>query len=261
MRARRVAVLADVHGNAPALAAVLAELEREQPDAVVHCGDLTWGPLPVETLDLLAGRDVLFVRGNADRAVSELAERLLEPDAEAKDRERWMVEQHDAPLRAVLASFPATVELEVDGLGDVLFCHGSPRSDEELVTVETPETRLAEALAGTSAGIIATAHTHVRYERHVLGRTLFNPGSVGMPYEGEPGAYWALLGAPGTSGSKDPLDPSVVEHRRTAYDLDETERRYRTSGDPMTNEMIEILRWPPTPAEVIAHAESLAFSG
>ena len=171
-----------------------------------------------------------------------------------------MVEQHDAPLRALLASFPATVELEVDGLGDVLFCHGSPRSDEELVTVETPEARLAEALAGTSAGIIATAHTHVSYERQVLGRTFFNPGSVGMPYEGAPGAYWALLGSAGPSGTNGPND-AVIEHRRTAYDLDETERRYRASGDPMTDEMIEILRHPPTPAEVIAHAESLAFSG
>ena len=259
MRARRVAVLADVHGNAVALAAVLAELEREQPDAVVHCGDLTWGPLPGETVDLLAGRGVLFVRGNADRAVIELAERLRDPAAEATPRERWMVEQHDAPLRALLASFPATVELEVDGLGDVLFCHGSPRSDEELVTVETPEARLADAIAGTSAGIIATAHTHVRYERHVLGRTFFNPGSVGMPYEGAPGAYWALLGAPARRHER-PERP-VIEHRRTAYDLDEAERRYRESGDPMTDEMIEILRHPPTPAEVIAHAESLAFSG
>ena len=72
----------------------------------------------------------------------------------------------------------------------------------------------------------------------MLGRTFFNPGSVGMPYEGEPGAYWALLGAAGTSGTKGPNDP-VIEHRRTAYDLDETERRYRASGDPLTNEMIE----------------------
>jgi len=247
-------VLADVHGNAVALAAVLAELEREQPDVVVHCGDLSWGPLPVETVDLLTGRGVLFVRGNAERAVVEIAERLREPGAEAKERERWMVEQHAAPLRALLASFPATVELEVDGLGDVLFCHGSPRSDEELVTVETPEARLADALAGTSAGIVATAHTHVSYERRVLGRTLFNPGSVGMPYEGAPGAYWALLRSAGPNDS-------VIENRRTAYDLDEAERRYRDSGDPMTDEMIEILRQPPTPAEVIAHAEALAFSG
>jgi predicted phosphodiesterase len=256
-------VLADVHGNAVALAAVLAELEREQPDAVVHCGDLTWGPLPAETVELLAGRGVLFVRGNAERAVTEIVERLREPGAEATQRERWMVEQHDAPLRVLVASFPETVELEVDGVGDVLFCHGSPRSDEELVTVETPEARLAEALAGTSAGIVATAHTHVRYERRVLGRTLFNPGSVGLPYEGAPGAYWALLGAAGPSGVRAPNGPNrnVIEHRRTAYDLDEAERRYRDSGDPMTDEMIEILRQPPTPAEVIAHAEALAFSG
>ena len=94
---------------------------------------------------------MLFVRGNADRSVTELAERLQDPGAEATPRERWMVEQHDAPMRALLAAFPATVELEVDGLGDVLFCHGSPRSDEELVTVETPESRLADAVAGTSA--------------------------------------------------------------------------------------------------------------
>ena len=99
MGARRVAVLADVHGNAVALAAVLAELEREQPDAVVHCGDLTWGPLPAETVELLEGHGVLFVRGNADRAVTELADRLQDPEAEATPRERWRVQHHDASLQ------------------------------------------------------------------------------------------------------------------------------------------------------------------
>ena len=106
--------------------------------------------------------------------------------------------------------------------------------------------------------MIATAHTHVRYERQLLGRTFFNPGSVGMPYEGAPGAYWALLGARHRDRH---AGSTPIEHRRTAYDLDETERRYHESGDPLTAEMIEILRQPPTPAEVIAHAESLAFSG
>ena len=81
-----------------------------------------------------------------------------------------MVEHHEAPLRALLAAFPATVELEVDGLGDVLFCHGSPRSDEELVTVETPESRLAEAIAGTSAGIIVDG-AHARQVRAPRART------------------------------------------------------------------------------------------
>jgi len=245
---RRVAVLADVHGNAVALAAVLAELDREQPDAIVHCGDLTWGPLPQATAEVLAGRDVHHVRGNADRFVTELDDRLADPTSELTERERWMAEHHDEPLRALLATFPATVELEVEGLGDVLFAHGSPRSDEELLTVETPEARLAEAVAGVRADVVVTGHTHVRYTRRALGCTFLNPGSVGMPYEGAPGAYWALLG-PG------------IEHRRTAYDLEETERRYRESGDPMAVEMVEILRQPPTPAEVIAHAEGLAFSG
>ena len=241
-------MLADVHGNAVALAAVLEELEREQPDAVVHCGDLTWGPLPTETMELLEGRDVMFVRGNADRVVAELGRRLTDPAAEATARERWMVERHHPRMRETLGGFPATVELGVEGLGNVLFCHGSPRSDEELVTVETPESRLADAIAGVAADVVVTAHTHVRYERRALGRTFLNPGSVGMPYEGEPGAYWALLG-PG------------IEHRRTPYDIDEAEQRYRASGDPMAGEMIDIMRRPPTPAEVIAHAESLAFSG
>ena len=96
--------------------------------------------------------------------------------------------------------------------------------------------------------MVVTAHTHVRYERRALGRTFLNPGSVGMPYEGAPGAYWALLG-PG------------VEHRVTEYDLDEAERRYRESGDPMTERDDRVLRRPPTPAEVIADAESRVFSG
>ena len=248
MAACRVAVLADVHANAAALAAVLDELEREQPDEIVHCGDLTWGPLPAQTVTLLEGRGVRCLSGNADRSVVELAARGEEPLDDATPRERWMAAHHDERMVELLATFPATIELEIEGLGDVLFCHGSPRSDEELITVETPEARLADAVAGTSSDVVVTAHTHVRYERRALGRTFLNPGSVGLPYEGTPGAFWALLG-PG------------IDHRRTAYDLGEAERLYLASGDPMTTEMIDVLRRPPTPAEVIAHAESLAFSG
>jgi len=265
----RVAALYDIHGNDAALAAVLAEIETLGVDLIVVGGDVAGGAFPCETVDAVRalGDRAITIRGNGERELIEARLRLdagsarVDPDDVWSTRTHWAAGVLDRERLEWMGALPPLSSVEIDGLGDVLFCHGSPRSDEELVTVETPETRLAEALAGTSAGIIATAHTHVRYERHVLGRTLFNPGSVGMPYEGEPGAYWALLGVPGTSGSKGPLDPSVVEHRRTAYDLDETERRYCTSGDPMTDEMIEILRQPPTPAEVIAHAEALAFSG
>ena len=126
----RVAALADVHGNATALEAVLAELEREQPDLIVSCGDLTWGSLPRETVALLEPwrERVLYVRGNSERELQE--RKLLDSDVA-----RWEFEQHDDPeLDAYVRSTQAQVAVDVDGLGPTLFCHGSPRSDEECVT-------------------------------------------------------------------------------------------------------------------------------
>jgi putative phosphoesterase len=246
-RARRVAVLADVHGNATALAAVLEEVARAEPDLVVSCGDLTWGPEPLETLALLepwVGR-LHCVRGNADRKVVELVDGTSAAETE---RETWMGARHGAAGRDVLATFTEQVVVEVDDLGRVLFCHGSPRTDEECITRETPEERLREALDGVDAGVVVTAHTHLRYERKVLGKRLLNPGSVGMPYEEERGAYWALLG-PG------------IDFRRTEYDLDEAVRRYRSTDDPRSELMVEMLLSPPSPAEVIEYAESRVFAG
>jgi predicted phosphodiesterase len=242
-RARRVAVLSDVHGNAVALEAVLAELEREDADLVVFGGDLTWGPLPRETLALLGGLALpaLHVRGNAERA-------LLEPSREPTERERWLAEVHSDEALAWLATFAASVVVEVDGLGPVRFCHGSPRTDEELVTPETPVERMRELSAGIEERTLVTAHTHLQFDRRVGDLRSVNPGSVGMPYADGPGAYWALLGPD-------------VELRRTQYPVEEAVTRYRASGDPMAEQMVEILERPPTPAEVIAHAESLRFSG
>ena len=231
-----------MHGNATALQAVLDELEREQPDLVVHCGDLTWGPQPLETLALLEPwlDRLRCVRGNADRRVVELGS--SEPETR---REAWMAEQH---RRAVLPEFHDHVGVEIEGLGRVQFCHGSPRSDEECLTVETPEERLREALEGADADLIVSAHTHLQYDRVALGRRLLNPGSVGMPYELERGAFWALLGPD-------------VELRRTLYDLDEAVALYRATDDPSAELMVEILRSPPAPADVIEDAERRVFAG
>jgi len=119
----RVAALADVHGNAPALEAVLEEVGRERPDLVVFCGDLTWGSLPQETLALVRALEIpaRFVRGNADRAVG----------ADFEGRGEWMALAHSAEDVAFLEAFEQTVIVEVDGLGPTCFSHGSPRSDEE----------------------------------------------------------------------------------------------------------------------------------
>ncbi len=241
--ARRVAVVSDVHGNAVALAAVLAELRAAEPDLVVFGGDLTWGSLPEETLALLdvLPAPALYVRGNAERA-------LLEPSAEPTERERWMLERHSAEMLAFLGTFEDGVSITVDGLGPAFFCHGSPRSDEELVTSETPAERMQAMTAGLDEEVLVTAHTHLQFDREIVGIRSINPGSVGMPYEGRPGAYWALLGPD-------------VELRRTEYSLEEAAERYRASGDPLAEQMVEMLVDPPTRAELIAHAEALEFSG
>ncbi len=250
-RATTVAVLSDVHGNATALEAVLTELERERPDLVVFGGDLTWGPEPSATLALVHAMDVptAFVRGNAERALAECSERAARGEGESlTPRERWMVERHDDAARMFLAGFAESVVVEVDGLGAVRVCHGSPRSDEEIVTPATPETRVREFMEGVPERVLVTAHTHLQFDREVAGIRSLNAGSVGMPYAEERGAYWALLGPD-------------VSPRRTDYDLDEAARRYRATDDPLAEEMVSLLLTPPSADELIAHGESVVFSG
>jgi predicted phosphodiesterase len=237
-----VAVLSDVHGNAVALEAVLAELAVDPPELIVLGGDLTWGPLPHETAQLLRTlpAPALLVRGNAERA-------LFERRAE-KPRERWLIDAHTDEDMAFLRRAVAGVTVDVVGLGPVRFCHGSPRSDEELITPATPEERLAAAVAGRPERVVVSAHTHLQFDRRAAGIRSVNPGSVGMPYAWEPGAYWAVLGPD-------------VDLRRTAYDVERAVTAYRQTDDPLAEQMAEILLSPPTPDEVIAHAEGLEFSG
>lgn len=239
--AGRVAVLSDVHGNAPALEAVLAEVERERPDVVVFGGDLTWGPLPEETLDLIRslGIPARYVRGNADRAILE---------AQETKRKQWMQEHHPPEARAFLERFAAYEIVDVAGLGTVRFTHGSPRTDEECVTPETPEERVREFMDGVHERVLVGAHVHIQFDREVAGVRIVNAGSVGLPYEGRPGAYWALLGPD-------------VELRRTSYDVDGAVARYRATEFPNVEEMVDLLLEPPTPAEVIEDAERRVFAG
>ena len=244
MKATTAAVLSDVHGNTVALDAVLEELIPIAPSLVVFGGDLTWGPFPAETLARVSelSRPVVFVRGNAERA-------LLEPDDEPGERKRWLLDRHPASARALLATFVEHFSVEIDGLGEVRFCHGSPRSDEELITPATPEARVQAFMDGVDERVLVTAHTHLQFDRLVAGIRSVNPGSVGMPYGVEPGsACWALLGPD-------------VELRKTPFSVDEAAERYRASGDPDAERMIGMLESPPTSAEVIDDAERVEFAG
>jgi putative phosphoesterase len=196
----RVAVLADIHGNLPALEAVLDQVRKEGVERVVVCGDVASGPLPAQSIELLrALPDAIFVRGNADR------ELVAEYDGAPSRAPAWCAAQLSVEQRDFLDGFGATVTLEVDGLGRVVFCHGSPASDREIITARTPDPRLLEMIDDTDADVVVCGHTHMQFDRRLGARRVVNPGSVGMPY-GQTGAYWAVLGP-------------RVELRRTVYDL------------------------------------------
>jgi putative phosphoesterase len=195
----RVAAIYDVHGNLPALEAVLAELESIKPDLIVVGGDVVAGPMPAEVLDRLVtlGERICFVRGNADREVVAAYDDRphADPIDVADPAERvaaYAASKIDREHRDLLASFVERLIVEVEGVGQVLFCHGSPRSDEEIVTAATTELRLREILARVDQGLVVCGHTHAQFDRRVGAKRVINAGSVGMPYQGsrlEPSGY------------------------------------------------------------------------
>jgi diadenosine tetraphosphatase ApaH/serine/threonine PP2A family protein phosphatase len=158
---------------------------------------------------------------------------------------RWTAQQLEHHQRDFLANLPEQASFSVDGLGEVLFCHGSPRSDEEIITAATPEERLRKMLAGVRQRVVVCGHTHMQFDRDVDGTRIVNAGSVGMPY-GDAGAYWLLLGP-------------EIKLRRTLYDLEDAAARIRASSYPQAQDFAEnnVLR-PETEAEAITVFERMA---
>ncbi len=241
----RVAVLSDIHGNAPALRAVLDELERHDPDLVVCCGDIAAGPMPRETIDELRsiGDQLIAVRGNADREVVEVfdgrASDDLSPDSV------WGGLQITGDQRDWLAQLPLTISLEFDRLGTVLFCHATPRDDSEVV-VETTSDELRTKLGDVDADVIVCGNTHMQFDRHVDGHRVVNAGSVGMPY-GQSGAFWVLL-------------DHDVRFLRTDYDLADAAQIIRRDSDWDMAEAFaqENVLKVPSKEEALAFFESLS---
>jgi predicted phosphodiesterase len=205
----RVVVLSDIHGVLPALEAVLAEPDVRSADRIVLTGDLAAGPQPVETLDALTalGDRAVWVRGNADRELVTLrcGGTTAIPDPVAP----WAADQLRPDQVSLLDSLPPSAVLDLDGLGPTLFCHATPRDDEEVVLVDSSLERWAEVFATVdpSVSTVVCGHTHMPFVRLADRRLVVNPGSVGMPYGGS-GAHWAMLGEGG------------VTLRRTHLDLD-----------------------------------------
>lgn len=205
-----VAVLSDVHGVLPVLEAVLAESAVREADLVIVTGDIASGPQPTEVLDRLTseGERVRMIRGNADRELVALrrGEKIDIPD----DVTPWAAEQLTEQHVQLLEGLPHPLVLSVEGFGPVVFCHGSPRRDDELVLVDSPMSRWARAFADLSPDqmTVVCGHTHMPFVRLVDRRLVINPGSIGMPY-GRAGGSWVLL------------ENGNVSLRHTDLDLDE----------------------------------------
>lgn len=234
----RVAAISDIHGNLPALEAVLADVKREGVDEVVVVGDTIIGPSPVEVFDVVTGLGAHVIRGNAEDEVIRRSTRFG-PLA------TWCADLLGDERLATAGAWPLTLELDVEGLGRVLVCHSTPASDEPIYTRITPDHVLLQLLGPVDADVLLCGHTHMQYDRTLSsGLRVVNPGSVGMPYEGKRGAFWAVLG-------------DAVEFRHTEYDVEAAVAAMRGSGAPDIDELqVRHLLDPPDPNETTEFFES-----
>jgi putative phosphoesterase len=206
-----VAALYDIHGNLAALDAVLAEVPDDA--TIVVGGDIcSGGDQPSETLARLRrlGERVRWVRGNSDRELYPGEEGLAPPEVVEEARSRLSEEEIE-----FLYGLPPTQRI-----GDVLYCHASPRNDVDIFTELTPEERIAPLFEDLDVATVVCGHTHMQFERTVAGVRVVNAGSVGMPYELEPGAYWLL----DLAARRTPYDGAELKATREEAVTEFTER-------------------------------------
>lgn len=222
----RLAALYDIHGNLPALEAVLDDLRSAEVDRIIIGGDIVPGPMPGETLARLLDLDLptQFIQGNCE--VADLAEMAGEDPGvpeQAREYIRWAARALDPDHVRLFASWPKTLRVQIQGLGQVLFCHATPRNENKIFTSLTPEDRLLPTFAGLDdIALVVCGHTHMQFDRTVGKIRVVNAGSVGMPF-GQPGADWLLLSP-------------QVELRHTAYDLAKAAERIRSTQYPQAND-------------------------
>jgi putative phosphoesterase len=222
----RIAAIYDIHANLPALEAVLEDIHHAEIDCVVIGGDVLPGPMPRETISCLLDLNlpVHFIYGNGEVAVLE---QMAGRDPVAVPEQyrpviRWTAQQLYPKYEPLLAGWPKTLCIQVPGLGDVLFCHATPRNENECFTRLTPEERLLPLFQGLSVSVVVCGHTHMQFDRRIGNIRVVNAGSVGMPF-GRPGAFWLRMGPD-------------VQLRHTPYDLAQAATRIRDTEYPQAQD-------------------------
>ncbi|MGE0883266.1 MAG: metallophosphoesterase [Blastocatellales bacterium] len=218
----RVAAIYDLHANLPALEAVLHDILQSSVDLLIVGGDIVPGPMPRESIECLLGLaiPVRFIQGNGEiDALAELtgAGAVRVPE-QYRDVVRWSAQQLNPDYGELIAGWPKTLSVAVSGWGDVLFCHATPRDDNEIFTRLTPEELLLPIFEGLNVSLVVCGHTHMQFDRMVGRVRVVNAGSAGMPF-GNPGADWLLL-------------KPEIELRHTHYDLPKAAEQIRQTDYP-----------------------------
>ncbi|WP_128894991.1 metallophosphoesterase family protein [Longirhabdus pacifica] len=227
----KIAALYDIHGNLPALNAVLEELNNVQPDLIVIGGDIVSGPMPIETLERLLqlGDKVRFIRGNGDREVvlAYGGDPLHQMYEKGREKQLWVAKQMKQSHCDFLSQLPEVITIHLEDLGDILFCHATPQSDEHIFTPHTSMQKLTSIFDGVDQRYVVCGHTHIQFKQQVGIHTVLNSGSVGMPFADQPGAYWLLLSSEG------------YEFKRTLYNKEKAAQQITDSASPHAEEFIE----------------------
>ncbi|MDD9149072.1 metallophosphoesterase family protein [Sporolactobacillus sp. CQH2019] len=229
----KIAALYDIHGNFPALKAVLNELESIKPDWTVIGGDMVSGPMPVQTLecllDLQKRTKIKFIRGNGDREVVEAARgrKLEQLSEQGRKTQRWAANELTDKHLEFLANLDSSAVIQMENAGEVLFCHATPESDEQIFTPLSPRKRLETLFARVDQPIVVCGHTHMQFKIELEKTHVINSGSVGMPFANQPGAYWLLIHSNG------------IEFKQTQYDFERAAGEIRKSNCPTAENFIK----------------------
>jgi predicted phosphodiesterase len=239
----KVAAIYDIHGNLPALEAVIAEIRQEGVDQVIVGGDVVPGPMPREALACLRELQIpiQFLYGNGEVAVLEqMAGKISAKVPEAyRPIIRWVAQQLDGEDERAFASWPKTLRLPIAGLGEALFCHATPRDENECFTRLTDARKLSPIFDELDVSMVVCGHTHMQFDRMIGKTRVVNAGSVGMPF-GPAGADWLLLG-------------SEVELRHTPYDLEKAADRIRATSYPDAGDFAaQYVLQPPSEEKMLA---------
>lgn len=240
----RTAALYDIHGNLPALEAVLQEIAASEVKQLIVGGDLVLGPMSEDCLNRLSQfpGPVHFICGNCELFVLDQMAGIPPKDLPPSVIEQieWEAKNLQA-YQELLASWPKTISLQVDGLGKVLFCHATPRDEHEIFTKKTATNKLLPIFEPVKEHLIVCGHTHMQFDRKIGKKRVLNAGSVGMPF-GEKGAHWLLLG-PDIVFKHTSYDAVSAAHliHQSAYPTAETFASTYVLNPPSEESMLEVL--------------------